>query len=110
MKASEFIFKIAEGIFFSVIYLIIVYLASYLSIYWGWKEWEVGRIWFFIGFITYGILFEEEVNTAVNVLGVILNIGLIIYYHFSNLEPQLWIYIVLNTIICLNISTTCIKK
>ena len=93
MKASEFIFKIAEGIFFSVIYLIIVYLASYLSIYWGWKEWEVGRIWFFIGFITYGILF-----------------GLIIYYHFSNLEPQLWIYIVLNTIICLNITTTCIKK
>lgn len=109
MKISDFIFKIAGGLFFSIIYLTISYLASYLSIYWEWK-WGVGTVWFMIGFITYSILFEQEINTAVNVLGIILNVGLLISCNYFKLEPQLWIYIVLNTIVCLNIITTCIKK
>lgn len=111
MKTSEFIFKIAGGLFFSIIYLAISYLASYLSVYWEWK-WGVGTVWFIIGVITYSILFEQEVNTAVNVFGVILNIGILIFcnYYKFKLEPKLWIYIVLNTIVCLNIITTCVKK
>lgn len=109
MKTSEFIFKIAGGLFFSIIYLAISYLASYLSVYWEWER-GVGTVWFIIGFITYSILSDQEVNTAVNVLGVILNIGLLISCNYFKLEPQLWIYIILNTIVCLNIVTTFIKK
>lgn len=108
MKISDLIFKIAGGLFFSIVYLTIIYMMAYFSIYWEW-EWGIGRVWFMTGFITYSILFEQDVNTNLNVLGVILIIGLLVFYHFK-LEPQLWIYIVLNLIVCLNIITTCIKK
>lgn len=109
MKISDFIFKIAGGLFFSIIYLIISYLASYLSFY---LEYELGAgtVWFIIGIIVYYILFEQEVNTTINILGIIFNIGLLITYNYLKFGPQVWIYILLNTIICLNIITTCIKK
>lgn len=108
MKISDFIFRIAGGLFFSIIYITISYIGSYFSIYWEWKC-GVGSIWFMIGFITYFFLFEQNINTTLNVLGVILNIGLIVFHNFQ-LEPQLWIYIMLNIIVCSNIITTCIRR
>jgi len=51
MKISDFIFKIAGGLFFSIIYLIISYLASYLSFYWEY-ELGAGTVWFIIGITT----------------------------------------------------------
>lgn len=104
MKISDFIFKIAGGLFFSIVYLTISYLCSYFSIFWGWEG--IGTIWFIIGFTTYCIL-GEQVDTNINVWGCFLFIILPFSFKFV---PQLWVYIVLNTIVCLNIIITCIMK
>lgn len=105
MKTSDFIFRVAGGLFFSIIYLAISYLASYLSIYWEWEEWDFG--WFVIGGMTYAFLVQE--NNIFNVVGIILNIGLILFLSFSKAEPQLWVYIMLNIIVCLNIIIAAIR-
>ncbi len=109
MKASDFIFTITEGLFFSSIYLIVCFLASYLSLYWEW-DLGIGGVWLVVGFTTYGIIFDEYKTSVINILGAILNVGLVISCSFLESEPRLWIYIVINTIICINIITTCIKN
>lgn len=109
MKISDFIFKIAAGLFFSIIYLAISYLGAYLSVYWEWK-WDVGSVWFMVGYITYSILCALETNNIINGLGIIINIGLLFLIFYLDLEPQLWIYIVLNTIVCSNIIIACVRR
>lgn len=108
MEISDIIFKIVKGLFFSIIYLAISYLVLYLAIYFDWR-WNVNMIWFLIVSIAYCILFDKNDNNKVNILGVILNIVLIVISNLKS-EPQLWIYIVINTIVCLNIIITCIKN
>lgn len=108
MNLSNLTFKIAGGLFFSIIYIAVSYLVSYLSVYWDW-ELGVGGVWFIIGYITYSTIFDEY-PFVVNVLGVIINIGIILLLFLKLVEPQLWIYIVLNTIVCLNIIITCLHK
>lgn len=110
MKISDLIFRMAGGLFFSIIYLAISYLALNLCVSWKWEKWGIGETWFVIGFVTYSILFEQEVNTTVNVIGLISIIGLIVCYNDFVAQSQLWFYIVVNSIVCLNIIITCIRK
>lgn len=110
MKISNLIFKIATGLFFSIIYLSISYLFSYLNIYfeWGWKN---SMVWFMIGFLTYAVIFENEKGSfVIDIIGAILNIGLILYIYNSNYQPELLAYFLINIIICLNIIIAVIRN
>lgn len=100
MKASDLIFKIAAGLFFSIIYLSSSYLISYLNIHfeWGWKD---SVAWLMIGFTTYYIIFENENGSFyIDLIGGILSLGLFVFILFSS---QLWAYFLINIIVCLNI-------
>lgn len=100
MKASDLIFKIAAGLFLSIIYLSTSYLISYLNIHfeWGWKD---SVAWLMIGFTTYYIIFENENGSFyIDLIGGILSLGLFVFILFSS---QLWAYFLINIIVCLNI-------
>lgn len=101
------ILKIAAGLFFSSIYLGISFLASYLSLYWN--LWNPTWVWVTIGFITYAFLFEEDKN-GVNIMGVLSVIGMYLCHAITGYIPLLWVYIVVNSIVCFNIIIACIRK
>ena len=87
----------ALGLFLSSLYLGSSFLASYLTLYWN--LWNPATTWFLIGVMTYASLWESESKLCA--IGIFSIAGII---------PPLWIYIVVNSIVCLNIIITCIKK
>lgn len=106
----ETVQKIIEGIiiglFFSCFYIGGSFLSSYLSLYWD--LWNPAYAWITVGVITYSCV--HQIETKASIIGIILIIGLWISQIFTETIPLLWVYIVVNSIVCLNIIIACIKK
>lgn len=96
----------ALGLFLSSLYLGSSFLASYLTL--CWNLWNPATTWFLIGVMTYASLWESESKLCA--IGIFSIAGMWIYYIIAGIIPPLWIYIVVNSIVCLNIIITCIKK
>lgn len=96
------------GLFFSCLYLGGSFLTSYLSLYWN--LWDPAYAWVIIGIIIYACLYENENSSKVTTTGIFSIVGMWIYHIVAGTQPQLWIYFVVNSIVCINIITTSIRK
>lgn len=105
---QKLIERIILGLFFSSLYLGGSFLTSYLCDYWN--LWNPVYAWVAIGVITYSCLYENGDTIPITTIGMFAIIGLWIYYIFAGTIPLLWVYIVVNSIVCLNIIITYIKK
>lgn len=105
MKISEFIFRIAEGLLYSIICLSISFLGSFLSVYW---DWENGIFWVcgIVSFITYCCIVKDDTT-----LNIVLVFTICIPFSVMLFDlNKLWFYILINSIICLGIVITCIRN
>lgn len=104
--------RIIEGIIlglsFSCLYLGSSYLAVYLSLYWNLCE--PSSAWIIVGFITYSCLYESGFGLKGITIGAVSIIAMWLYHSIAGTQPQLWIYFVVNSIVCINIITTSIRK